>query len=556
MAKEVTLEQLAASAANKKTEETAKESGVKSARTISTAELGKKLEAQHPEAKKETVAKDTPLVENAFNSMTETIDKKMDFIANEMMPKVMENAREIAMEKEFGELEDDAPIEETEPELDTNFDEEDDGVYTTPDVDLDGFADKEPVNTVQEKPVGAGEEPAPKVTKMPTKTTKVEEVVEEESAGTSIDDFDDLMKDLGIEDTEQEIVDDEEETQEELRERFKASMQSIKITSDPIDVNKFQISKTPVSAAAVLGMIGSPTKKRCDFPLIHTERNMTFEECSGPELEALRKTLDNSNALNGVIASLRFVYNHVVDANKATFEDWCKSIRTEDVEGLYFGMYKACYGDSNLLARYDAPKNDNDKKACKKTSLIETPIDDMIKYKDDEAKELFDRIMIEDTTTHEKKIKSNLLVVSDDLALTYRDPSLYSTFIQYATLPAKITERYGDLLNSMAYVDGFFKIDKAHGAFVPIAIKEYPNNLTKTVINKLKTYNDLLKTLNNDQYSVMMGKLENLIGETKISFIYPKATCPECGNKIEESPVESVLQLLFTRAQLAQIKNI
>lgn len=555
MAKEVTLEQLAASAANKKTEVTAKESGVKSARTISTAELGKKLEAQHPEAKKETVAKDTPLVENAFNSMTETIDKKMDFIANEMMPKVMENAREIAMEKEFGELADDAPVE-TESEPDIDFDDEDDGVLAAPDVDLDDFTDEEPAEIFQEKPVITEDLPAPKVTPMPTKTTKVEEVDEEESAGTSIDDFDDLMKDLGIEDTEQEIVDDEEETQEELRERFKASMQSIKITSDPIDVSKFQISKTPVSAAAVLGMIGSPTKKRCDFPLIHTERNMTFEECSGPELEALRKTLDNSNALNGVIASLRFVYNHVVDANKARFEDWCKSIRTEDVEALYFGMYKACYGDSNLLARYDVPKNDNDKKACKKTSLIETPIDDMIKYKDDEAKELFDRIMIEDTTTHEKKIKSNLLVVSDDLALTYRDPSLYSTFIQYSTLPAKITERYGDLLNSMAYVDGFFKIDKAHGAFVPIAIKEYPNNLSKTVINKLKTYNDLLKTLNNDQYNVMMGKLENLASETKISFIYPKSTCPECGNEMEESPVESVLQLLFTRAQLAQIKNI
>lgn len=556
MAKEVTLEQLAASAANKKTEVTAKESGVKSARTISTAELGKKLEAQHPEAKKETVAKDTPLVENAFNSMTETIDKKMDFIANEMMPKVIENAREMALEEELGELTDDAPVrEETESEPDTDFDEEDDGVYATPDVDLDNFTDEEPKAISQEKPVIAKEESSSKVTPMPTKA-KEEVTYEDNAAGTSIDDFDDLMRDLGIDDAEQEIVDDEEETQEELRERFKASMQSIKITSDPIDVSKFQISKTPVSAAVVLGAIGSPVKKRCDFPLVHTERNMTFEECSGPELEALRKTLDNSNALHGVIASLRFVYNHVVDANKAKFEDWCKSIRTEDVEGLYFGMYKACYGDSNLLARYDAPKNDNDKKACKKTSLIETPIDDMIRYKDDEAKELFDRIMMEDSTTHEKKIKSNLLVISDNLALTYRDPSLYSTFIQYAALSNKITERYGDLLNSMAYIDGFFKIDKVNGTFIPIAIKEYPNDISKTVVNKLKTYNSLLKTLNNDQYNVMMGKLENLIGETKISFIYPKAICPECGNEIDESPVESVLQLLFTRAQLAQIKNI
>lgn len=551
MAKEVTLEDLAASATSRKATEASRESGVRSATTISTAELGKRLEAQHPEAKKEIISEDAPLVKDAFNSMNKTITERMERI-DKAMEVVKENAREIAMEQELGELADNDV--EVDVQVDSSDDAdlenvEDEGVYTAPDIDIEGFSD-----SADDAPIEQGK-PAEKVTKMPVKN--VEPTNEEpNNAGTSIDDFDDLMKDLGLDDENQEIVDDEEETQEELRERFKASMKSIKITSDPIDVNKFQISKTPVSAAAVLGMIGSPVKKRCDFPLIHSERNMTFEECSGPELEALRKTLDNSNALNGVIASLKFVYMHVIDANKPKFEDWCKSIRTEDVECLYFGMYKACYGDSNLLARYDAPKNDNDNKACKKTSLIETPIEDMIKYKDDEAKELFDRIMIEDSTTHERKIRSNLLVVSDDLALTYRDPSLYSTFIQYATLPSKVTERYADLLNSMAYVDGFFKIDRVNGSLIPITIKEYPNNLTKTVINKLKTYNDLLKTLNNDQYNVMMGKLENLIGETKISFIYPKAICPECGNDIDESPVESALQLLFTRAQLAQIKNI
>ena len=32
--------------------------------------------------------------------------------------------------------------------------------------------------------------------------------------------------------------------------------------------------------------------------------------------------------------------------------------------------------------------------------------------------------------------------------------------------------------------------------------------------------------------------------------------CPECGTTIEEENIESVLNLLFTRAQLVQIKSL
>ena len=75
-------------------------------------------------------------------------------------------------------------------------------------------------------------------------------------------------------------------------------------------------------------------------------------------------------------------------------------------------------------------------------------------------------------------------------------------------------------------------------------------------MSKLKTYIDILKTLSNDQYNVMVGKLDNVIGEAKISYIYPETTCPECGNTISEEPIDSMLSLLFTRAQLVQVKSL
>ena len=85
MAKEVTLDDLVNSSNNAKPAARAEEvnkvknevdeskvmttSTIKSAKPISMADLGRNLEAQHPEARKEAVAEDAPLVANAFESM-------------------------------------------------------------------------------------------------------------------------------------------------------------------------------------------------------------------------------------------------------------------------------------------------------------------------------------------------------------------------------------------------------------------------------------------------------------------------------------------------------
>ena len=567
MAKEVTLEELARSSNNKNAKPAARaeavpktpvvESGIKSARTINTADLGKNLQAQNPDAKPKIVEEDAPLVANAFKAMDDTLAEKKRFIEEEMMPIVMENAREIAMENELGEnaeedsFEEDPATEVTEASH-KKFDLEDDFAELDEEETVEDSYDDEP-----EVVINMDNASESKVVNKPEPVV-VDEKPEETKEDTSAS-LEDMMKDLELDydsDEDDDEIDLETETTEELRERFKTSLSKVKITRDPIDLSKFQIAKKPESAAMALHTIGTNnTKKRCDHPLLHSNRNMTFEECSGPELDSLRKTINNSTGLNGVIASLRFVYNHNIDANKKSFEAWCKSIRTEDIESLYFGMYKACYGDTNLVARTD-PKNDSKKTGCGKTSLIDTPILDMIKYKDDDAKKLYNDLMYQDTTTSGDKVNSQAMVVSDDIVITYTDPTLYSTFIQYATLKPEISEKYADHLNTMAYINGFYRINRNDNTLIPIAIKEYPNSINKTIMSKLKTYIDILKTLSTDQYNVMVSKLDNVIGEPKISYIYPEAVCPECGNTISEEPVDSMLSLLFTRAQLVQVKSL
>jgi hypothetical protein len=555
MAKEITLEELARSSekqrntiegnSNNITPPPAMGSGIKSARTINTSELAKGLAEQHPEAQKKIIEEDAPLVEEAFASMRKTLEEKKDFIENEMMPIVMENAREMALEKELGEYNE----EEVTTEEPVAKKEDDDFAYLDDNIDEGTIReDLEAVSSYNEDKVYEIPKQEDEVRK-----EKPKEVKREEPENSSSD-LDGLMKELGLddEDDEEDLIDDEEETTEEVRERFKATLTSIKVTRNPIDLSQFQIAKKPVSVSNILNAKVNTTKKRCDWPLFNTGRNMTFEECSGPELDALRKTINNSNGVNGVVASLRFVYNHVVDANKKPFEVWCKSIRTEDIESLYFGMYKACYADTNLLARSDQ----TGKAACKKTSLISTDINKMVKYESNEVKARFDELMRMDTTDSGDVIKSNIIPISDNIAISYGNPTLYSTFIQYASIKPEITEKYADQLNTMAYIDGFFKIDQDTKTLTPVAIREYPNNINKTVMSKLRVYIDILKTLSNDQYNIMVAKLDNIISEPKVSYIYPEDVCPECGNTLPEEAIQSMLNLLFIRAQLVQVKSL
>lgn len=535
-------------------------SDMKKATPISTTDLGKGLAKTHPEAQQKIVEEDTPIVANAFEAMNKTLEEKKRFIQDEMMPVVMENAKEIAMEKELGESgeENGENVEITKPEDLFADDPTDDFAELSDDKDEGSVASAIP--DISDARVTANHvstpTPAPEVKQEAPKSNVTEFPKKENDTNTDSDNeptLDDMLNDLGI-DEEEDTSDLDEETAEELRDRFKESLRNVKVSRDDIDLSKFSISTKPISSAMALNNIGVTTKKRADHPLFYTGRNMTFEECSGPELDSLRKTINNSNGINSVIASLRFVYNHVVDANKKDFGSWCKSIRTEDVESLYFGMYKACYGDVNLIARADA--QEGDKNACGKTSLVDTPVASMIKFADDECKQKFEDLMAMDTTDPDNKIKSNLMVVSDDLAISYSDPSVYSTFIQYASLKPEITDKYSDQLNTMAYINGFFRIDKVNSKLVPIQFREYPNNINKTVMSKLKTYIDLLKTLTNDQYNIMIGKLNNIIEDPKVTYIYPETTCPECGNKIPEESIGSMLQLFFTRAQLVQVKNM
>ena len=546
MGKELTLQELASKEAGQLQNSTIRPSSdaIKSASEISVKDLAKNLPGKE---KSEEGTKPPVIVENAVNAMNERLAESKRFIHDEVMPIVKENIKEMKMDQELsGTVNTEEPTEDFLKQQEDNQNEE--STYEAPHDDFD-FKNEEETSNEEQKPVEVNPEAEVKVN---------DSAKPQDEISNDISDIEDLINELDKEDEFSVNDNDTEETVEEARERFKETLnKEIKVVKNEFDFSEFTIDKNPVSSSVILNSINTnTTKKKADWVLLGTGRSITMEEGSGPELDALRKTIDNSNNLNGVIASLKMLYDHNVDANKPSFERWCKTIKTEDLESLYFGYYFACYGDVNLVGRTCPDPKENKGVGCNKTSIINTPVKSMVKFENTEIEKKFNELLQQDTTYSDTKIKSHLIQASDYIAISYSDPTLYTTFIQFSTLPPNVVDKYSDLLNSLAYINGFYAIDPQNKKLKPINIKVYPNNLNKTILSKLKVYIDVLKTLNNDQYSVLTAKLNNLIADSKVSYIYPKTTCPECGAEIPEEPVESVLSLLFTRAQLAQVKSL
>lgn len=507
----------------------------------------------------EEVNKVPEILDNAMKDMVKTMEGKKKKFDEEIRPQIEAAREEAEIEAELAENDSDNTVpmsedDELDAMLDKDLDDEDNETTEEDNTDVDKMV--KIASKVEER-----EEYKP--------TTSNKEEFKPKKLETNLDDeinnIDSLLGDLedGMGESDEDLeLDSEEdveaETVDEIRERLKKQASKLKSTSGKADTSQFKIRKKAISSSSLLSRMSKvKTQKTADWPLLATGRCHTFSEVSGPELEALQKTIQSSNSLNGIIASLRLIYNHIVDDNKPGFEKWCKLTKYEDLESLYFGLYKACYGDVNLIGR-SCIKDENDEHDmhCNKTSVIDTPIDSMYKIEDEEAKELFNKLLQQDTTTSKTTIDSEIFNISDDFAIAYSDPTLYTTLIQFSSLSEKLIQKHEAMLNTMAYIDGFYYIDYETKEYVPIEYKIYPDNLNKTIMSKLKVYIEICKLITSDQYDTMVTKITtNADKESKITYVLPEAVCPECGATIPEEPAGNMLELLFTHRQLTAIAN-
>lgn len=336
-----------------------------------------------------------------------------------------------------------------------------------------------------------------------------------------------------------EVVDEDENMKE-----FQAAIsEKIKPVTKALNLASFKVVSQPVSLSVALN---KTTKAAMSWALPNSNQYIAMSEFSGKEIEQLGDT-SGLNRYEIMKNRYQLFYNHIVSPKAATFEQWLKTTSFLDNDHLYFAVYGANFAGSNFIP-YDCTA------ACKNTFLSDNvPLEDMYKFKDDAAKEKFNKIRNQQNTSPAGLYVSEVIQISDTIAIGFRDPSIYNIIFETAMLDDNFTEKYRDIIAVLSYIDNIYLINTDTQSISPIGYKVDKNNTAKTIKARIITYAKILEKLAPDQYYIILSYLNaiNSRGD-EITYIKPEVTCPNCGAVIAEQEVTAE-SLVFTRAQLASL---
>lgn len=376
-----------------------------------------------------------------------------------------------------------------------------------------------------------------------------EEVVTMEATNkpkTSIKVVDRDIEDEKIEDLDEEELDEDVQ----FKQLQKVLKNKVKPIKNKIDINSFKISKKPVSVSNAL-KASSQSLAVSDWALFNMKKPISISELSGTEIHKLNPQNSTANLINTYREIYTIIYDHVVDTNKPrTMEEWLKSIYYKDRDHLFFGVYKASFANSNYIP-YECPE-------CKHIFVTEdVSIDDMVKYKDDETKTNAKEILEGDTTTSTNDIEVELTQISDNYIIGLKNPSIYEVIFENIILADKVREKYAYLLEMLSYIDEIYLIDYENNELRPVELKVYPNDLAKTVKEKIVKYSKIIQSMSSDELNTLRAYISEKDKENidNISYVIPATSCEKCKKEIKEE-ARTAEAMLFTRHQLATIANI
>ena len=411
-------------------------------------------------------------------------------------------------------------------------------------------------------------------------TTK-KEVDLSEATTTEIDekDFDNLEDmDLDSEEEDKDLLgedeDDEEETQEEsdeeLQERIKEATEvigaKIKSSSEELDLSKFKVGTAPISinkSIKFAGLEDQATESNTgSVPLFNSGRMIKMTGLKGSELALFVNDLsDQANQNQALKNTFRLMYRHDVSDDKpSTYQAWAKSISDDDINHMYFCLYKATFGGSNYIS-FDC-------KQCGSFFMTENiPMDKMWRInKDIDPK---DKKRLEDIMNHGKVSEdlesfSELYPVSDAYAIRIKPLTLYND-LEDTFIPDEMRRKYQATIRIAQFTQNLYYIDKEHGTLRPIDFKPNTNSILETLKKKLLVIDKMVKSLTSDQFSILNSHIFNLErkmrkSSTVIDYFLPAVDClgtykkgdyvgQNCTHHFDEQPMHP-LNMLFTRHQL------
>lgn len=408
----------------------------------------------------------------------------------------------------------------------TRYVEEDTAQYTIPNMDSEpAKIDRE----VEEDDLDVDED---------TTTNTIEEVVEDPKPIASSNEIsDDLDKDLAAEIGEE--VPDTDSIMKRFAENVKERIAPI---TKRFNLNDFTVGESPITRLDIK-MMGLSHVSVADHFLPNAGKIISCSALSGSELMAMNPENSNRSRLNTLKDIYSIMYKHVVSEKPKTFDEWLKTTRFNDLEHIYFALYKATFGGSNFMT-YECPN-----KKCQDVFIEDVSFEDMINYADDETKAKMQAIMSsgDSSITPYEIVKQQ---ISNNLAIGIRNPSIYNVVIEVSGLSDSFLEKYQDLMDIIVFIDNIYYIDYEHQVLEPVDFMPDKNNIAKTIARRIKIIADILRSLPSDNYfelrKAVADAFPSLAG---VTYKIPAATCKKCGTQIPERVI-GAQELLFMRHQL------
>ena len=383
--------------------------------------------------------------------------------------------------------------------------------------------------------------------RQPVQENNVEEIVPREVPASKpvIDDDDDIDIDPDENDTTQadSIAEIQEVDEDENMKQFQAAItEKIRPVNKKLNLNSFKVIKNPISISQA--SLQAMTETAMDWVLPNSSQHIAMTRFSGQDMERLSERY-NANSFQEQKNRFKILFDHVASEKPSDLEKWLKSISFNDIDHLYFAAYGAGFVNSHYIpASCDK---------CKNTFLSDNyKLEELVKYKDDAAEERCKKIRdCQEGADQPGLYVTEFVQLTDNFAVTFRDPSVWNAVFENAILDEKFATKYRTILALCMYIDEFWKIDD--GTIQPIGYKIDTNNLAKTVKARVITYGKIIATLSSDQYNLILAYI-NAINDRAddITYIRPEITCPNCGNVIPEAETSGE-ELLFSRGQLAAL---
>ncbi|HAL03331.1 MAG TPA: hypothetical protein DCP07_08225 [Lachnospiraceae bacterium] len=348
-----------------------------------------------------------------------------------------------------------------------------------------------------------------------------------------------------LEDEEKEVEDASDTMSIEKRREILKNLvrEKIKPAVKRIDLTSYTIAKSGTTESLNLNKAKSVSVVK--WPLINTGICVKMKEFSGQELERLRISIEG----NKTREVMQMIYDHITSPKPNDLDAWMKSIAFEDYDHLFFAIYCASFVGANYLPIECANK------ACKQKTYVtdNIPFMQMVKFKDDKVKRNFSRIYKEDPNSAKGLFPTEVVAISDNYAVSFITPSIYSTMMVSEFLDNDFIDKYRNTVATLPYIDNIYQIDARTHTLIPATWKEYSNNEGKTLKSRVIRYEHIFNSMTIDELAAIDGVIQSLNTDSNgVTYVYPEVTCPFCHQVTKEEPLNASV-MVFRRSQLGRL---